>query len=169
MRQPALNTTAPSVSTETTALDSVGLFSAYDATTHRYGYIDKTGAWVIGPTGPYPPFFAYSFSHGLCQAQDQSGKSGYVDKTGAWAIPPTFGSATSFRNGLAFAAIGMGDPAWGMIDKTGFWAIRPQFSFGQPFFDGLALVGIRGEAGGHWAYIDKTGRVIWRSASDEGS
>ncbi len=78
-----------------------------------YGYIDKTGKWVINPRFTS----AYDFSEGLAVVEEQYGKLGYIDKTGKLVIPPKYDVANSFEHGYAFVKIRLYEPVY--IDKAG--------------------------------------------------
>src|SRR5260370_22035067 len=85
----------------------------------KWGYIDKTGKFVIPPQFPH----AESFSEGLALVL-VGDKYGYIDNIGKTVIPPQFSHASSFSEGLAAVRVGDKD---GYIDKTGRMAIQPQF------------------------------------------
>lgn len=106
----------------------------------KYGFIDRTGNYLISPrfdgAGP--------FSEGLAVAKiegDFNGKWGYIDKTGKYAIKPQFDAAGPFSEGLAAVNIG-GDinGKWGFIDKSGKFVIKPQYDSAYQFTDNLAAV-----------------------------
>ena len=89
-------------------------------TNAKWGFIDKTGKFIIPPIYEYlAPFF----SEGLAYVQI-NGKSGFIDQTGKMVIQPQFDNASFFREGLACVQIG---EKYGFIDKTGKVVIRPQF------------------------------------------
>ncbi|GAH30691.1 unnamed protein product, partial [marine sediment metagenome] len=79
----------------------------------KWGYIDKTGKWVITPQFQW----AGSFSEGLAAVRIE-GKWGwgYIDKTGKWVIEPQFNMASRFSEGLAVVK---SEGKKGYIDKTG--------------------------------------------------
>jgi len=143
-----------------------------------YGFIDKSGQFVISPG--YPD--AKSFSEGLAAvstgfAQGGAANWGYIDKTGAMVITPRFCGAESFHDGMA--GVGVANPAVdSFIDKTGKVVITlNEIALGiededymdyktgdlrQGFFfrDGLAKIKLGDEK---IAYIDKTGKKVWES------
>jgi hypothetical protein len=96
----------------------------------KWGYIDKTGKYVIKPEFD----FATEFSEGMAQVQN-GGKFGYIDKTMQYVIQPEFEVARVFSEGLA--AVKSGDK-WGYIDRTGKYVIKPEFDFATEFSEGLA-------------------------------
>lgn len=78
-----------------------------------YGYIDKSGNWVIKPQFSE----AGDFTDGLAVAAlDYNGK-GYIDKSGKFVIEPKYDYATNFSNGYAFVRIRMYEGVY--IDKNG--------------------------------------------------
>jgi WG containing repeat len=144
----------------------------------EWGYIDKTGKMVIQPQFDS----AGEFHEGLAAVSPlQRGSSsplecGYIDKSGSLVIGMRFNSALEFSGGLA--AVHPLDAGWGFIDKTGAFVIEPKyFGGGWSGLDaftpgGLVAVGL--DNSGHlmqplgapdprWAYIDKTGKIVWQS------
>jgi len=143
-----------------------------------YGFVDKSGQFVIAPR--YPD--AKSFSEGLAAvstgfAQGGASNWGYIDKTGAMVITPRFCSAESFHDGMA--GVGVANPAVdSFIDKTGKVVITlTETALGmededymdyktgdlrQGFFfrEGLAKIKLSNEK---IAYINKTGKIVWES------
>jgi WG containing repeat len=148
----------------------------------KYGYIDRTGKYIIppqfgvannfaeglaavciddkwgyiDPTGEYiisPQFDeAEKFSEGLAAVWIY-GKWGYIDTNGQYVISPRFDRANNFSEGLAVVCI---DGKWGYINPTGEYIIPPQFDWGENFSEGLAAVCIDDK----WGYIDLTGADI---------
>jgi hypothetical protein len=145
----------------------------------RFGYIDRTGQWVIQPR------FEEAFDFHRSAARVRSGgKLGYIDKTGgfvitpqydeigsysegllrvrvgdrvgylnsehAMAIPPRFEDATDFTGGLARVKV---SGRWGFINTSGQMVVAPQFDAAHDFSESLARVVVDGRAG----YIDRTG------------
>jgi hypothetical protein len=102
---------------------------------YKFGYIDKTGEFVINPQFE----FAGSFSEGLAPVQ-LGGVWGYIDKTGKYQINPQFEYEDSFSEGLARVKTLNG---WGYVDKTGKYVISPQFDHAGQFAGGLAFVSLR--------------------------
>jgi hypothetical protein len=62
----------------------------------KWGYIDKSGGWII------PPYFdgALEFHDELAPARLKN-RWGYIDKRGAWVIKNQYEYAQSFKNGVA--------------------------------------------------------------------
>ena len=143
-----------------TVFEKIGIFHegfAYIATSnYKYGYIDKTGKYVI----PFEFDYARDFCDGLA-AVKKSNKWGYIDKTGKHVIPFEFDDARNFYNGLA--AVKKSNK-WGYIDKTGKIIIPFAYEEVCVFGDnGLAVV----KKSGKWGYIDKTGKIIIPFAYEE--
>jgi len=75
---------------------------------NKYGYIDKSGKWVI------EPFLSGAFlfnESGLAQVK-LNDKWGFIDKSGEWKIEPKYLSVSPFNNGVAVVApfAGSGEP-----------------------------------------------------------
>lgn len=103
----------------------------------KYGYVDKTGKFVI------PPKFdiAYPIIEGLGLVR--VGKLyGYVDKRGVIAIKPKYFAAEPFSDGLA--AVGVSHNRWGFIDRNGKMIVAPNFVHVNSFKEGLAKVQLDG-------------------------
>ena len=127
--------------------------------TSSYGVIDKMGRPVIG----YGRFaFIDTFSDGLAVAttgeRNEAGEAlyGYIDRDGRYVIKPRFTKALGFADGLA--PVRLGDEL-GYINRQGAIAIKARFKQADGFFDGLAKVTLSDD---HEAYVDRTGRVVWR-------
>lgn len=93
----------------------------------KWGYIDRTGQFVIRPQ------FAHAgiFKEGLAPAAIKNGrrpKYGFIDRTGRFVISPQFDGVREFDNGLAsvfvFNSRGEFDKA-GYIDKSGKYIWKP--------------------------------------------
>lgn len=134
-------------------------------------YVDKTGAVAVDDVYW---FEVGEFNEGLApvcieQAPPPGGDYspsasprmwGYIDKTGAMVIDLSFDFAGPFSQGLAAV---MGGGTWGYIDKTGEPAFAGTFYNASTFLPGgLATVTLDSEDG-PTAYIDTTGKVVWRS------
>ena len=149
----------------------------------KWGYIDKTGKYVITPQFDEAGAFAdglakvrigqqsgyidaaghfaikpqYDNAGEFCEGLAGvvvKGKCGYVDMTGTFVIPPQLDIAGGFQNGLALVKV---DTKWGFIDKNGKYVITPQFDEAGAFADGLAKVRIGEKIG----YIDESGKFVW--------
>jgi hypothetical protein len=130
-----------------------GVFGGDDI--YQWGYVDKTGAPVIG----HQFSNAGDFSEGLAAVKIKGGAWGYIDKTGKMVIPPRFEEASKFSEGLAAVSV---DGQWGYIDKTGKMIIPARFAMVRDFSDGLALVWVEEtEETSRIGYILKDGKFFW--------
>lgn len=130
----------------------------------HYGFIDKTGAFVI----PATFFIAQDFSEGLAAVRVEetpTSKFGYIDRTGKFAIPPRFNQAEPFSEGLASVEVSarvvdnhFENIAFGFIDKTGQLAIPAAYQFAGSFSEGLARIAI--QLGKSMGFIDRTGSMV---------
>ena len=120
----------------------------YGRSDNHYGFIDKTGRFVIEPMFEYTG----TFNEGFCNIR-RINKRGFIDKTGGFFIDPIFEDALSFSGGLCAVKY---SGKWGFIDKTGGFVVQPLFEYAKPFSEGLCAV----EYGGKWGFIDKTGRFV---------
>jgi hypothetical protein len=82
-----------------------------------WGFIDKTGKWVIRPL--YHD--ASSFHEGLASVKMNT-KYGYIDKKGDFIINPQFDEAYSFIEGIAKVKVGN---KVGYVNKLGEVAMEP--------------------------------------------
>jgi hypothetical protein len=126
----------------------------------KYGFIDKTGKWVI-----QPKFGELGdFNDGLARASlIQNGKVGFIDKTGNWVIEPKYSIASDFSEGLATAILNLGD-SLGFIDKTGNWVVQPKFEStpSYKFSEGLVLLRIFNpvDKSDSVGFSDKAGNLV---------
>ena len=102
------------------------------------------------------------FSEGLAAAKPKY-VWGFINKKGEWAVKPQFGAVGRFSRDLAKVQFikrnGMVRGLWGYINKKGELVIKHQFKYASDFFkDDIARVVIKDK----YAYIDKTGNVIWK-------
>lgn len=76
-----------------------GLAAVKSTTKGRYGFIDRSGKYVIQPQ--YIRVYPFA-GNGLAAVQDQkTEKWGYINAKGNWVIKPTYSKAYSFNDGLA--------------------------------------------------------------------
>lgn len=125
-----------------------GLLAA--STDGKWGYIDKTGKYVINPQFDVAGAFA---ENGLACVESGE-KRGYIDKTGSYVINPQFDYAGAFaENGLAYV---LDDEKCGFIDKTGKYVINPQFDVAYSFREDVAVVRL----GDKYGLINAKGEYI---------
>ncbi len=122
-----------------------------------YGYIDKTGEFVIEPQFD----FAAKFSEGFA-AFRTDGLWGYVNSSGSTAIEASFSSARPFSDGLAAVE---GFNGWSYINTAGSTELSPSFQVTDAgeFKDGLAPV----QTVDGWGFIDKKGNPVITPEYDE--
>ena len=66
----------------------------------KWGFIDKTGKFVINPQFDYAREF-HGRTRSVRVEDHRTGKCGYIDKTGKYVINPQFDLAGEFMDGLA--------------------------------------------------------------------
>jgi hypothetical protein len=88
-------------------------------------------------------------------------KYGFIDRQGRVIVPPTLVDAEEFSEGLALVTK---KDRVGFIDSHGRMVIEPVFYRAESFADGLALVLAAGgeKNNGVWAYVDRTGKIVFR-------
>ena len=159
---------------------SEGLAAAMPEKPKRWGYIDRSGEFIISPRfDTYPKGYVSSFSEGLAMVE-VAGKYGYINRTGEFAIQPRFLLGTDFHEGLAWVILkgpcafygagpcpdfkilglkgrrgGGPDCKFALINKSGS-IIATGYDYVEDFSEGLAPVRV----GKKWGYIDKTGRMM---------
>lgn len=113
----------------------------------KYGYIDKSGKFVIPQTFDE----AFDFSEELASVRVGK-KYGFIDKTGHMVIPATYDSAGFFIDGVA--VVELNDLSY-VIDKHNKKVVDKGYQNLGAFSEGLA----RFEEGGKVGFIDKSGKV----------
>src|SRR3989344_3023587 len=87
----------------------------------------------------------------------QDGLYGYKEGNGKFIITPQYTSAGSFKDGLAYVAIGKSsEKKYGFIDEKGKIVIPIKYGNANEFREGLASVTLNGKSG----FIDKNDKVI---------
>lgn len=101
-----------------------------------------------------------SFSNERAYYRDYHKKRwGYIDRDGKIVIPAQYKNVAGFREGLAF--VQNENDYWGYIDVEGKTVIDFRFStVPGSFFNGIAIVQKRGDGGGRYCFMDKTGKLI---------
>jgi len=127
------------------------------------GFIDRTGAWVIGPFEGFDAVLD-DFSEGLAPfglrtAWKRAGEGrvgvyvhGFIDKNARIVIQPAYERVRRFREGRAAVKR---DGLWGFIDRSGGVVVEPRFMSVGGFSEGLACV----EVDGLWGFIDVEGTM----------
>jgi hypothetical protein len=94
----------------------------------RFGYIDKTGQFVIPPKFPCPKYIdqkEVSFKGGLAKATGEINSDityGVINRQGAFVVPPVYVSVSKFDDGLAIVdagCVGFDKSEWNKEDKRG--------------------------------------------------
>jgi hypothetical protein len=126
---------------------------------NQWGFIDKTGHYVINPQ--YDD--VGDFLGGVAAAKSQY-KWGYIDTSGKFKVQPTFDalSRSSFADGLAAASMG---GRIGYINSHGKFVIPPTFEEAGDFSEGLAQVRL----GRKWGYINDFGKFVINPQFDQAS
>jgi hypothetical protein len=136
--------------------------------TEKFGYINPGGEFVIKPqfanVGQFEDGMAWYFQPGTNYGY------GFIDKKGEVIIKPEYASVQDFSEGLAAVSRRSNvdsTETWGYIDKAGKWVVEPQFIAAAPFKGGLARVQFGDKLSQDFAYIDKTGAIVWRRIMPE--
>lgn len=122
-----------------------------------YGFIDRSGAWIITPRFRR----VADFSEGVAAVSVNGREVGFIHKDGTWAIRPRFsrnGTLASFQEGLAPVMFG---GQVGFINFDDKFVVPPQFHEAGNFSGGLAPACIENQNGLErftWGYVDKTGK-----------
>ncbi len=114
----------------------------------RFGYIDRSGAWVIEPRFDH----AFPFTEGLARVMVDS-LYGYIDRSGELVIPNRYRNAGQFAEGLARVGINAG---FGFIDREGRVVIDPIYADAGSFSEGLAPVRLDYE----WGFVNTKGLLV---------
>jgi len=156
----------------------------------KWGYIDKTGEFIISPKFEGSPNgYVYPFSDGLAMI-DVKKSYGYVNRSGEFVIQPKFLKGTGFNEGLARVVVEgpclyIGDGVcapfnarvipegadaketslckFAFIDKSGTIISKDRFERANDFSEGLAAI----LKDGKWGFIDKQGKVIIEPQFDD--
>lgn len=149
---------------------SEGLLTVYDPTAAKYGFIDKTGKFVIEPKFAR----ASSFSEGLARVAvvvEGEEMLAFIGHHGEFVIPPKFNTdvdflrgSTNFSEGVASLTENLRptiteEEKFVYIDKSGTIILFTDFFYAGPFREGLAVVYDDGKSDG-WGFIDKLGNVV---------
>lgn len=144
---------------------SEGLAPVFDEQQGKYGYIDKTGNFVIAPLFCEVREFSEGRAAVCVKENDETGwplrRWGVIDRNGKFIVPAEYETVWSFGEGMAKAVKKEGN---GFLDRSGKLAIPCIFTTVDPFHNGLAYV----RFGGHdektsWSgYINMQGEFVWR-------
>ncbi|NLK88084.1 MAG: DUF3298 domain-containing protein [Clostridiaceae bacterium] len=132
-----------------------GIFPARDSylTDSRWGYIDKTGSFVIQPVFSQ----AFSFqSNGLAVA-GRGDRVGLIDRTGSFITEPVYTYINEYREGLAVAMDGSGSV---VLDANGN-VISEKYDHISDYSGGRAAYSVRAQDGSlFFGYLDETGKPV---------
>lgn len=123
----------------------------------KWGFIDKSGNWIVKPS----LLDAGSFAEGMAWTRDAKGFA-YIDTNGQelFRLPADVTTAETFSEGLA----GFYQPSKGgagYIDTKGTVVIKPQFDSVQAFQHGAAIVHKeKGNLNFMHGIIDKQGKFL---------
>jgi len=143
-------------------------------------FIDTKGNLVINLNLSFSSSFyiCSSFSEGLAAVcnYDKDGfreKCGFIDRTGNTVIKLQFADVNSFSDGVAVVKVfdnstSNGEGRYGVIDKKGDFVIAAKYGQIGDFSNGLAYVSLDGtlspdSRAEKWGYINKEGKIVWRS------
>lgn len=147
---------------------SEGVVVASHGEEQKYGFIDKSGRFVIKPkfsgAGPFSEGLARV---GIVESEDE--KLGFIDHHGQFVIPPRLNTdwdfrrnSTDFSEGLASVTENLRPSVteaekFVFIDKTGAIKIFTDFFYAGSFREGLAVV--YDAEKNKWGFIDKSGKI----------
>ncbi len=114
----------------------------------RYGYVNRTGKFVLEPQYEQ----ALPFSDFLAGVK-KDGKWGYINGEGKFVIEPRFENAFLFSDG---AAAVQENSKWGFINRAGKFLVEPKYESAGIFRQGLAAVQWEGK----WGFISKDGEMV---------
>jgi hypothetical protein len=162
------------VQTDASGEKSGGRYIMHERFEGKWGYIDGSGRMVINPRFTA----AGRFESGRAPVSTKERwldppsygnvLEGYIDRAGNLVISEQFDYAGNFdrESGLAVVCVGRGDDSrCGFIDVTGRFVINPQFYSAYPFEGGLA--GVQLKKNGPRSYVDRAGRLVWKSKETE--
>jgi hypothetical protein len=125
-----------------------GMAPVHDGT--AWGYIDKSGTWVIQPQFQA----AYPFSGTLARVK-KNGEWGYINQSGEPVIDTDYGF--SYRSGYSQGlAIVTRNQRWGFLNERGDTVIPLQYQWAAEFSEGLARVQKDDKQG----FINSKGTVV---------
>jgi hypothetical protein len=148
------------------------------STNEGYGFIDRSGSFVIEPKYVYAKDFSegfapvvlegpcfYESSGAVCPGASifpswtsytmpkEACKFNFTDKKGKLISAQKFLDIKEFSEGLAAVKTEKG---WGYLGKSGKLVIEPQFDSAESFSEGLARV----ERSGRFGYINSAGAFV---------
>lgn len=139
-----------------------GLAKAYDETTQKYGFIDKSGAWKIKPSFTVANDFYEGYAIVIKYINYQDVYF-LIDKTGTTKFQFPANLIPDYPQ-VSEGMIAVRDKktrSHGYLDITGKLVVPCKYSVSFPFSEGLARVNGPNEYNEYkWGYIDKTGKLV---------
>ena len=121
-----------------------------------WGFIDRSGSWVV------PPRYLEvgHFSEGRAAVLTAEGCV-YIDRSGRPAFHGKFHAAAPFRNGRA-RIVPLRGAVWGMIDSLGNPVLEARFADLGDLADDVIPFAVRDRSGlrNNWGLLDPDGREI---------
>ncbi len=139
-----------------------------DAASERWGYIETTGKLVLTLPAHYSIRLDLNgaFHEGVANVTITSSPTGggldrwaWIDRAGRLLYPSVNLSGTEFHEGLMRSR---SLQLWGYVDDSFQWVIPPQFHTAEDFHEGIALVSSRNSSPDGWAYIDTSGKILFK-------
>lgn len=120
------------------------------------GYIDESGAFIIGPKKEWG--FPRRFSEGyasvlIWSTNGEPNKPAIIDERGNVVLSESIREGAEFSSGL-LPAVANGKQ--GFLDKTFHWAVPAEFDWVSGFCEGRAIISVRNRSG----FIDTSGKVV---------
>lgn len=116
---------------------SDGLAYVKDAKTGLYGFVDKTGKYVLEPQFVSAKWFENGLA-AVSQIVDGKELYGCINQKGELVIDYQFEALSTFtENGLAAAEQ---EGKWGFVDKSGNWIVEPIYKSVRNYSNGYAIV-----------------------------
>lgn len=123
------------------------------------GFKDKAGVEKVKPQfrGMRP------FKNHMAGVQDLHGNWGFVKESGEVAVAPSYDFVADFSEGLV-AVSAANSSQCQYIEAKGKEAVPGTFHTCGDFTEGIARVEVTND---HWAFIDRTGKVLAKLTGDE--
>ena len=118
----------------------------------KWGFIDRTGKWIIKPTYSCVAPFSEGLAVVAIRGEKGSWRFGYIDKTGAVLMEPRLASAGSFYGKLARVGVGLSEDEALIKAMDDYAAGKPKEKVEKELENNKPQYG----------YIDRTGRFIWK-------
>ncbi|MCR9290674.1 MAG: WG repeat-containing protein [Bacteroidetes bacterium] len=121
-----------------------------------FGYIDRTGEWVIEPRFAS----AQDFDRGVARITEWTNdfkRMGLIDLRGAYVVRPKYLSISEFDEyGLSIVAYGSGNLRYSLMNLRGEMVTTNHFKEIYPFKEGLARVKYKD----HYGFINQMGDLV---------